>query len=168
MRGEIAGATRGQLTLLATVEPDIVAGTTVAHMRSMASRARMDLGIEFLRVGRSLLRTGTRKSDTAELRSAIGRLYYGMYQAACAVVYDDFGGHDKNSHQELPKHLPKHFPNRAQSLNDLKDARIRRNEADYGPYPVSASHWQIVAQNIETAATAFVSDADNYLKAKGI
>lgn len=168
MREEIASARRSQLTLLSIVEPDISAGTSVPQMKGMATRARMDLGIEFLRVGRSLLRSGARKSDAAELRSSIGRLYYAMYQGACALVYDDFGGHDKNGHQDVPKYLPRQFPQRAQRLNDLKDARLRRNEADYGPYPVAAAHWQAIATTVESAAATFVAEADTYLRGKGI
>lgn len=168
MREEIAAARRSQLTLLSIVEHEIAAGTPVIQMQSMATRARMDLGIEFLRVGQSLLRTGARKSDAAELRSSIGRFYYAMYQGACALVYDDFGGHDKNGHQDVPKYLPRQLPHRAQRLNDLKDVRLRRNEADYGPYPSAATHWQAVATAVEASASTFVSEADTYLKGRGI
>lgn len=168
MREEIAAARRSQITLLSVLEPEIAAGTSVAKMTSMATRDRMDLGIGFLRLGQSLLRDGTRRQDAFALRSSIGRLYYAMYQSACALAYDDFGGHDKNGHQDVPKYLPKQFPHRAQRSNDLKEARLRRNEADYGPYPTEPIHWMTIANAVEAAASTFVAAADTYLRGKGI
>lgn len=168
MRSEVAEARRIQLRLADLIEPAIQSGTTVAQMRAMAARERMDLGLEFLRIGNLLYRSGSRKKDAFAYRSAIGRFYYAMFQSARAVVFVDFGGDDNNGHQDLPKHLPHTLPNRAQMINDLKDARIRRNDADYSPYPTAVADWQPIARDLRSTASSFVSTADTYLKTRGI
>ncbi len=70
-------------------------------------------------------------------RVAVGRYYYGMYHAMRAVVYFHVTGDDHEQHSVLPRSMPADFPDADFWKNALKDARLRRNEADYDPYPMS-------------------------------
>lgn len=100
-------------------------------------------------------------------RDAISRYYYAMYHAARATTYFHHGGDDFEGHSTLPAHLPGDFPNRVTWSNLLKDARERRNEADYEPYPKSNGAWRSVAIALQGNAVTFMSEARLYLKAKG-
>jgi hypothetical protein len=100
-------------------------------------------------------------------RTAVGRYYYAMYQAARAVVFFCTPGDDHEPHSELPKWLPVDFPDADRWKNELKDARLRRNEADYDPYPAADSDFQDAARQLKIEAPALVAEARSYLLAKG-
>ncbi|THV41993.1 HEPN domain-containing protein [Glycomyces buryatensis] len=100
-------------------------------------------------------------------RSAISRYYYSMYHAARAVVYFNHGGDDHEKHSVLPGKLPDDFPRSSYWQNELKDARLNRNSADYDPYPESRSHWHPLATALGVTAPAFLQIATQYLKQKG-
>jgi len=168
VRSEIAEATRSKLLLLRTVEADIVAGITTTQMTFAAARERLRLADGLLSVGNRLLAWASSRQDIFCARSAIARYYYAMFQAARAVVFIDVGGDDYNAHQELPKKLPNSFPNRAYWVNELKNARLRRNDADYDPYPNTFANWLPHALNSQTVATDFVRVADAYLTLRGV
>lgn len=168
MRLEVVKARKTQLLLVAALEPDIVAGTPLATMRSLATRECIDLGQEFLRVGDNLYRSGVRRKSAAEFRCAIGRYYYAMFQSARALAFIDSGGDDNNDHQKLPGQLPQALANRNRLANDLKTARNTRNRADYDPYPTAPIDWQPIALDLKKSAASFVAACDSYLKAMGI
>lgn len=100
-------------------------------------------------------------------RAAVGRCYYAMYQAGRAVVFFQTGGDDHEKHAAMPDHLPPDFPNVDRWKNSLKDARLRRNEADYDPYPARDMDFKIAATHLVAEARALVDEARNYLLAKG-
>jgi len=52
-----------------------------------------------------------------------------MYHAARAVVYLAHQGDDHQEHDQLYKNLPDDFLDVAVWKNELKDARLKRNEA---------------------------------------
>lgn len=100
-------------------------------------------------------------------RTAVGRYYYAMYQAARAVVFFRTPGDDHEQHSDLPKWLPADFPDTDRWKNGLKDARLRRNEADYDPYPGADINFQEAASHLKTDAHALVAEARSYLITKG-
>ncbi|MEU0687029.1 HEPN domain-containing protein [Streptomyces uncialis] len=106
-------------------------------------------------------------SRPGQHRSAISRYYYSMYHAARAVVYFNHGGDDHEKHSVLPTKLPTDFPNSSYWQNELKDARLNRNSADYDPYPESQKHWQGLAKALSVTAPTFLQLATQYLKQKG-
>lgn len=107
------------------------------------------------------------KTRPPEYRSAISRYYYAMYHAIRAVAYFNEGGDDKESHSTLPGAVPSDFTDSALWQNSLKDARARRNEADYDPYPAHLSAWRTVAVDLQGKAPILLALSEDYLKQKG-
>lgn len=135
---------------------------TLTDMQHQACADRISLARNFLGTGDKLMRT-----RPPEYRSAISRYYYSMYHAMRAVAYFNEGGDDKESHSALPRAVPSDFPNSAIWQNELKDARSRRNEADYDPYPLVSKEWLDVARHLQNASPALLVLAQSYLKQKG-
>ena len=100
-------------------------------------------------------------------RAAVGRCYYAMYQAGRAVVFYQTRGDDHEKHSVLPDHLPADLPNVDRWKNSLKDARLRRNMADYDPYPATDLDFQSAAAHLTAEARAFLGEVRTYLLAKG-
>jgi len=122
-----------------------------------------------LLLAKELLQTADKlmRSRPAQYRSAISRYYYSMYHAIRAVVYYVHGGDDHQEHTNLPGHLPPDFVDRALWQNALKDARARRNDADYDPYPLAPGAWRDVARDLRVRARQLVVLAESYLRWKG-
>ncbi|WP_436525601.1 hypothetical protein [Actinoplanes sp. HUAS TT8] len=137
---------------------------TLQELQHQASADRLALASSFLVAGQRFMRL---RGAGPEYRSAISRFYYAMYHAARAVVYHVFGGDDHESHSKLPTKLPRDFVNAAVWTNDLKDARSRRNAADYDPYPMDNASWQSIANSLSVKAAQFLVVARQYLKRKG-
>lgn len=136
---------------------------TLADLSMQVVADRMTLAMAFLDMGDVCKRS---RHDLA--RSAISRYYYAMYHAMRAVSYSFFGGDDHEKHTELgDKGVPKDFPNRAAAKNDLRDARLTRNEADYEPYPSAPTYFKAAESRLSSMAHAFVNDARAYVRAKG-
>lgn len=89
-----------------------------------ACSARHSLSTYFLRSAALLLKT-----KPVRHRDVISRSYYAMYHAARAVVYLAHQGDDHQEHDQLYKNLPDDFLDVAVWKNELKDARLKRNEA---------------------------------------
>ncbi|MET7820504.1 HEPN domain-containing protein [Micromonospora zamorensis] len=143
------------------------------HIETHTSRSLSDLQQQVcadrLILAESFLHAGTRflRMRSPEYRSAISRYYYAMYHTARAVVYHHHGGDDHESHSTLPTKLPRDFTNSALWTNYLKDARNRRNEADYDPYPMGGAPWRPIAANLSTKASDLLALAQSYLQQKG-
>jgi hypothetical protein len=90
-----------------------------------------------------------------------------MYHAARTVAYVFHQGDDHEGHMALHNALPGDFPDVDRWKNNLKDARVRRNEADYEPYPKPDSDFAAVARSQLVTATSFLAEAENYLRTKG-
>jgi uncharacterized protein (UPF0332 family) len=123
---------------------------------------RVRLARAFLVAGSKLLR-----SRPGQYRNAISRYYYSMYHAARAVVYFSHGGDDHEAHSVLPTKLPDDFVDGDLWQNSLKDARSRRNQADYDPYPTAEASWKPIATTLANDAPELVALAEQYLRAKG-
>ena len=123
---------------------------------------RLRLGEHFIDVANTM-RRGRRR----DWRSIIGRYYYGMYHGMRSVSFFAYTGDDHEAHSELFKSIPDDFPNKTLRANELKDARLRRNEADYDPYPVDDKYFQSVVRTLDPVANGFVSECRSYLDSKG-
>jgi uncharacterized protein (UPF0332 family) len=101
-------------------------------------------------------------------RAAISRYYYAMYNAARAITFCFHQGDDHQSHSDLPDHLPANLPNIAARRNELLDARLARNQADYDPFPDADHLWLPDAQQFSTIAPAFVQECEQYAQQQGM
>jgi uncharacterized protein (UPF0332 family) len=135
---------------------------SIVDLRHQASVDRIALSKAFEHTANKLM-----KARPRQYRSAISRYYYSMYHAARAVVFFTYGGDDHEAHSVLPRHLPRDFPNQVLWQNELKNARLNRNGADYDPYPSNSAHWRGLATSLSSTAPIFHSLAKNYLKTKG-
>lgn len=103
-----------------------------------------------------------------QFRTAICRFYYAMYHAARAISFGHHRGDDYQQHSVLPDHLPPTIPNKATLRNDLMDARLMRNGADYDPYPAGEGPWAADAQRLAGTAAGFVQECEAFALAEGL
>jgi uncharacterized protein (UPF0332 family) len=137
-------------------------GKTIEQLRLQAAADRYGLAASFLREARRLNGKSARM-----YRFAVSRCYYSMYHAMRAVVYVVYGGDDFEEHRALPANAPPDLNNQAVWSNALKNARERRNAADYDPYPKSDAAWQTDASSLQTQARDFLREVKFYLRGKG-
>jgi hypothetical protein len=125
--------------------------------------------VDRLKLGEHFLRVAARMSNTAgrDWRSVIGRYYYAMYHSVRAVSYFVYRGDDYQEHNKLPGAIPDDFPNKNLWANELKDARFRRNEADYDLYRNGGAHFRSNAIALAPIANSLVSECRAYMKQKG-
>lgn len=135
---------------------------TIDELRHRATADRLRLAEHFLAAGDVLM-----KSRPTQYRHAIGRYYYSMYHAMRAVVYFMHGGDDHEQHVILPSKTPRDFVDHAVWQNNLKDARTRRREADYDPYPAAKLSWRRSANDLSLQAPELIRLSRDYLKMKG-
>jgi hypothetical protein len=90
-----------------------------------------------------------------------------MYHAARTVSFVFHAGDDHQDHRDLHKGIPDEFPDSERWRNDLKEARLRRNEADYDPYPKPDDEFAAVSKVQLRTATDFLQVAEQYLRGKG-
>lgn len=100
-------------------------------------------------------------------RDAISRYYYAMYHAMRSVVFFSERGDDYEQHSALPGRTPSDLDEAERWQNVLKDARERRNAADYDAYPKSASAYRTTAQDLQTVSASFLAVTRDYLRKKG-
>jgi uncharacterized protein (UPF0332 family) len=108
------------------------------------------------------------KNQTSPLyRSAISRYYYSMYHALRSVAYIYYCGDDHEEHKILPGKIPDDFPDFQNWANELKNARERRNDADYEPYPKTNRDWEIIISELESQCLLLNIEVKKYLITKG-
>lgn len=100
-------------------------------------------------------------------RDAISRYYYCLYHAFRAMVYFVTPGDDYQEHKQLPAAIPADFPQANQWRNDLKNARLIRNTADYNAYPKSDSAWRQDCLMVAALATDAIPAIRSYLLNRG-
>lgn len=108
-----------------------------------------------------------RTARPSHFRSSISRAYYAMYHAARCLAYVDHQGDDFEVHKKLHNALPDDFPDADIWKNALKDARTRRNEADYEPYPSDERQFQASTKTLLSNAIVFLGLSKAYLRQKG-
>lgn len=164
----IWNASRGRLRFAALLEAEFRDGRTLDKLVSQVATDRLALARGLKRSGDVLFRSGLRRHDSYAVRASVSRYYYSMFQACRAVVFVDYGGDDKNAHQELPKHLPPGFQSRSRFVNDLKNARVHRNGADYDPLPVEIDYWRPIADAVRANCADFLGACESFLKERGV
>jgi uncharacterized protein (UPF0332 family) len=132
----------------------------VALLIQQATSDRLRLAGEHLRAGDQLIFSN-------QFRSAISRHYYAMYHAARSIVYADFRGDDYERHNILPRHLPAKLPDKMSREQQLTNARLLRNEADYDVYPSNIPEWEHDARRLTITATDFVRACEDFALAEG-
>jgi uncharacterized protein (UPF0332 family) len=135
---------------------------SIKDLQQQVCADRLVLAEHFLEAGHKLMR-----AKPPQYRSAISRYYYSMYHSMRSVVYFTFEGDDHEAHAALPGKTPKDFVNAAVWQNNLKDARERRNEADYDPYPSAHTNFAATARDLRAKAIDLSKVARAYLKQKG-
>jgi uncharacterized protein (UPF0332 family) len=137
--------------------------TTGYSIRELQQRATSDR----LSLARTFLGDAEALHDAGRYRSSVSRAYYAMYQCFRAIVYCAADGDDHEAHQEIPKHIPADFPSSSLWQNELKDARTRRNDADYDPYPRSDGSFMADSEALIAKVKLVLPVARAYLRAKG-
>lgn len=132
----------------------------LAQLIKQVASDRLQLAGEHLRAGDQLI-------FALQFRSAISRHYYGMYHAARSIVFAEIQGDDYQKHADLPSHLPPGLPNVSVREQQLVDARLLRNEADYDPYPSMLSDWEADARKLAVTAADFVQACEDFALTNG-
>ncbi len=157
---------KGDRRLLSALEEGVyltsITARTIADLRQQAVADRLQLAEHFHATANKLLRT-----RPPQPRSAVSRYYYAMYHATRAIVFFVHGGDDHEKHSNLPGQMPPDFVDAAIWQNNLKDARGRRNEADYDPYPLAAASFLPAARDLQGRSADLLIAARAYLKTKG-
>jgi uncharacterized protein (UPF0332 family) len=113
------------------------------------------------------LRAGDQLILATQYRSAISRHYYAMYHAARAVVFAENRGDDYEHHSVLPRNLPLSMKDRSFRENELIEARLLRNQADYDVYPMGPAGWDSDARSLAVIAGEFVQACEDFALANG-
>lgn len=114
------------------------------------------------------LRTADSLAQSMSYRSAISRYYYSMYHAARAITYGHHNGDDYQRHNVLPVNLPPLLPNVARWTNELDNARLVRNMADYDLYPRAANDWRSDSVNLAVVASEFLPECEDFAVNAGL
>lgn len=159
----IASATETQLNDWAYgVWAEKDSGRTISELRDRVVSDRLALAERF-RISAQRCLTAT----PPMYRDSVSRSYYAMYHAARALLYFQTPGDDFQAHELFWKHVPEDLGEIANVRNHLKTARLRRNEADYDPYPKSDSAFKNVAVDQASLAARFLRAVRNTLQAEG-
>jgi len=113
------------------------------------------------------LRAGDYLVQHSAFRASISRHYYAMYHAARAVVFSVTNGDDHQRHNILARNLPATLPQRSTREQQLTDARLLRNEADYEPYPINEIGWAAEAHALAVTASEFTQALEEYALLNG-
>lgn len=136
---------------------------TLADAMAQAVADRLKLADDFIAMAEALMRS---RHNLA--RAAIARYYYAMYHAMRAAAYQHHAGDDFEAHSVLStKGVPPDYPSSNVASNELKDARLLRNEADYDQYPVDPKYFASRARALRPIASQFVATARQYVTSKG-
>lgn len=146
----------------AGVHLEAATGRTIDDLHQQTCADRLQLAFEFGDAADRLMR-----SRPPMYRVAVGRYYYSMYHSMRAVSHFRHFGDDYEQHSVLPSKTPADFNQRAFWENELKDARLRRNEADYDPYPRSDTSFRAIAMSLRVSARQLAIEAKKYLLTKG-
>jgi uncharacterized protein (UPF0332 family) len=137
-------------------------GRPIDELREQACADRLGLAVGFQAMADRLMRT-----RPPMYRAAVGRYYYAMYHAMRAVVFYSVEGDDHEQHSDVPSKVPHDFPRLGFWQNELKDARLRRNEADYDPYPDQDATFRDAGRHLARQCGDLLTEARRYLQTKG-
>ncbi|MFS0901142.1 hypothetical protein [Mycolicibacterium litorale] len=114
------------------------------------------------------LRTADSLAQAMSYRSSISRYYYSMYHAARAIAFGFHKGDDYQRHFVLPSNLPPSLTNVARWTNELNNARLVRNMADYDIYPRAANEWKNDSVNLAVVASEFLPECEDFAMNAGL
>jgi uncharacterized protein (UPF0332 family) len=97
----------------------------------------------------------------------VSRAYYAIYHSARAVSFLTHPGDDYEHHDKVASGLPSDLPNVEVWRNKIKDARLKRNEADYEPFLSSDPTFRKASLATNKLAVDFLVVCSIYLKGKG-
>jgi uncharacterized protein (UPF0332 family) len=139
-----------------------VAGRPIEDLLRDASSARFKLAKSFLRSSNRLI-----SHKPALHRDVVSRAYYAIYHSARAVSFLTHPGDDYEHHDKVASGLPSDLSNVEVWRNKIKDARLKRNEADYEPFLSSDPTFRKASLATNKLAVEFVGVCAIYLKGKG-
>ncbi len=137
-------------------------GCTIVELRRKMVSERFKLALVHCSEGKRL-----QALARPPYRAIVSRFYYVMYHAMRAVCLEFYQGDDYEKHSDLPTKVPSDFPSCDVWKNDLKNARLTRNAADYDPYPKSRAVWENDASDLDVKAQQLLSATRGYLRGKG-
>lgn len=154
---------KNQIALLKNgVRIQTICGAPIDDLLLVGASARVELSRHFLEAAQKF-----RRMRPGLFRNSVSRSYYSMYHAARAIAFVDNSGDDNEAHNDVHRALPTDFPDVDRWKNDIKDARLLRNEADYEPYPTSDADFESTSKDQATKAAQFLALTEQYLRAKG-
>jgi uncharacterized protein (UPF0332 family) len=137
-------------------------GHTLDELRHRVTSDRVGLAALFRRRGHFL-----RTTSPPLNREAVSRFYYSMYHCWRALIYFTHEGDDHQAHSELATKDPPGFPDIDMWKNRVKNARLRRNEADYDAYPKSDNPLRQIAQELDEHSEELLRATRRYLRQRG-
>ena len=153
---------RHQINLLQNgVRPVGVSGKQIDDLLREASAARFQLARWFLRAPNNSRRTSP---------FSIGTRYRGLTTLSIMrpeQLRSSHPGDDYERHDKVANGLPLDLPDVELWRNKIKDARLKRNEADYEPFMNSNPSFRLASAAITKAATEFLAVCSTYLRGKG-
>jgi hypothetical protein len=139
-----------------------VAGKPIEDLLREVSSARFKLAKRFLRSSTYLM-----SHKPVLHRDVVSRAYYAIYHSARAVSFLTHPGDDYEPHDKVASGLPGDMPDVETWRNKIKDARLKRNEADYEPFMSSDPTFRIASHATNELAVEFLGVCSIYLKGKG-
>lgn len=143
-----------------------IAGSQSRHPYPLGEAIRQ-VASDRLALASSHLRAGDYLVQRSAFRASISRHYYAMYHAARAIVFAVTKGDDHQRHNVLARNLPATLPQRPTREQQLTDARLLRNEADYEPYPINEIGWAVEAHGLAATASEFMQALEEYALLNG-
>lgn len=125
--------------------------------------------VDRLKLAGKILRTAqaAKRNISPSSRLVISRSYYAMYHALRSVCFYSNQGDDYEAHAKLPQGIPNDFPSKSYWENEIKNARLERNSADYEPYPKDERKLDQKADERLKTANKLLSTVRIYLRSKG-
>ncbi|MBR0969608.1 HEPN domain-containing protein [Bradyrhizobium japonicum] len=139
-----------------------LAGVPLEDLLRQASSARLKLAKRFLRSSRHLM-----SHRPVLYRDVVSRAYYSIYHSARAVSFLSHPGDDYEEHDKVATGLPPDLPDVEVWRNKIKDARLKRNEADYEPFMVSDPQFKRASATVLSTANDFIVVCSTYLRSEG-
>jgi uncharacterized protein (UPF0332 family) len=152
---------QGTITQIASLPVSIGRSFATTNLMRQVVSDRLELAGNHLRTGDTL-------AQLTSYRSAISRYYYAMYHAGRAICFGYYKGDDYQLHRVLPRNLPPTLPNFSRWTNELDDARLVRNMADYDLYPRATSDWKNDSVALAISGSEFLIECEEFAMKAGL
>jgi uncharacterized protein (UPF0332 family) len=152
---------QGTISQLASLPVSIGRSFSTTNLMRQVVSDRLELAGNHLRTADTL-------AQSTLYRSAISRYYYAMYHAARAICFGYYKGDNYQRHGVLPNNLPPTLSNASRWKNELDDARLVRNMADYDLYPRATSDWKSDSMALAVSASEFLIECEEFAMNVGL